>query len=196
MIAIRELEVKRAGRVICSVRSLDVETGETVAIIGGNGSGKTTLLRRLAGLETSSRGKCEIAATMAERVFVGQSPFLFRGKVLDDIAYGLRARGVPRRVRRDRAADWASRLGLGGIVDRDTNRLSGGERRRAALARALILEPRLLLLDEPFADLDDEGCAALVTILRATAGLTVLIASPQSLEQDLKHRVFRISGTE
>jgi len=154
MITIEHLHVEKAGRTICSVEQLNVSKGERVAIVGENGSGKTTLLRVLAGLETGYRGQCHTAAARSERTYVGQSPYLFRGTVLFNVTYGLRHRPA-RRAERDRLAhDWLGRFGLAGQAQERVEHLSGGERRRVALARAMVLRPRLLLLDEPLADLD------------------------------------------
>lgn len=153
--------------------ALDVDlrlpTGEVVALLGPNGAGKTTLLRALAGLVPFERGRVvldgavlEDTATSAyvppERRPIGmvfQDHLLFPSlSALENVAFGLRARGVPRGEARNRAAEWLERVDLAGHAGARPAALSGGQAQRVALARALAIEPRLLLLDEPLAALD------------------------------------------
>jgi len=182
MIEIRNLRVVRAGRAICCVESMGIESGERVGIVDGNGSGKTTLLRILAGLEDCYEGEVRIQALRRERVFVRQAPFLFRGTVIHNVTYGLRARGVARADARREVQAMLSQLGLERLSEVSTRNLSGGERRRVALARALVLKPRLLLLDEPQNDLDADGRDRLQAIMDAVPDMTVIQASPQALD--------------
>jgi sulfate transport system ATP-binding protein len=147
--------------------SLEVASGELVALLGPSGSGKTTLLRAVAGLETVDAGRVrfgEIDAsqlTLRERRigFVFQHYALFKHmSVLDNVAFGLRAR--PRKTRpseseiRSRVMELLNLVQLDGLEMRYPAQLSGGQRQRVALARALAIEPRVLLLDEPFGALD------------------------------------------
>jgi tungstate transport system ATP-binding protein len=188
MIRIHNLEVTRQGRVICRVPALTVARGERVGVVGPNGSGKTTLLRILAGLEQDFAGTCRVDADPRERVYVHQAPYLFRGTVLSNVTYGLAARGVGRRERTRRAREWLGRFDLEALAGRDVRQLSGGEVRRTALARALALRPPLLLLDEPLADLDTRGTAALLDALNSLPQSTVLMASPTDLPPGLVER--------
>lgn len=194
MIELDELCVVKGGRTICHVSRMAIASGERVAILGPNGSGKTTLLRVLAGLETDYAGRCTIDALWRDRVYVHQSPYLFRGTVMFNATYGLRVRGVNRTEGRRRANEWLERLGLGGLARQRVTNLSGGERRRVALARALILRPRLLLLDEPLADLDNDGAAAISAALEELPESTVMVASPTSLPGELTSREFLLQG--
>ncbi|WP_127089874.1 sulfate/molybdate ABC transporter ATP-binding protein [Aquabacter cavernae] len=147
--------------------SLDVRSGELVALLGPSGSGKTTLLRTVAGLEGLDSGTVLMGGTDAATVpvrhrgigFVFQHYALFRHmKVADNIAYGLRAR--PRATRpaeaeiRRRVEELLVLIQLEGFGGRFPAQLSGGQRQRVALARALAIEPKVLLLDEPFGALD------------------------------------------
>src|SRR3954453_9166177 len=158
----------RLGRLDLSV-ALDAADGETVAVLGPNGAGKSTLLRALAGLVPLDDGSIAIHDTVLddpgagtfvvpERRGVGvvfQDYLLFPHlSVLENVAFGLRSRGVGRVDARVRASEWLARVGM---ADRGRERptmLSGGQQQRVALARALVTEPRLLLLDEPLAALD------------------------------------------
>jgi ABC-type sugar transport system ATPase subunit len=180
VIHLRDLEVRRGERVICRLDHWEVKRGERWIVEGPNGSGKSTLLRLLAGLETPDRGHLRIDAAPKQRVFIHQSPYLFRGDVRTNLAFGLRARGFSRRERERRLAPWIETFELASLLDRRTGGLSGGERRRVALARALVLDPALILLDEPFSDLDRERSERLRERLEALS-TTVIISSPRSL---------------
>ncbi len=188
MIRIEGLRVARNGTTICAVDELAVERGERVAIQGGNGSGKTTLLRVIAGLERDAAGRCEVDTAPRDRVYVHQNPYLFRGTVLRNVTYGLRARGVARGDREELAHAWLAKLGVDCLAKRRADHLSGGERRRVALARAMLLKPKLLLLDEPFAEMDADGERDLVRLLADETDATVLIATPTELPDGVARR--------
>lgn len=147
--------------------SLDIESGELVALLGPSGCGKTTLLRIIAGLETADSGSVLLSGTDALRLdvrerqvgFVFQHYALFRHMtVFENVAFGLRVR--PRETRppepelKRRVTELLKLVQLDWIADRYPAQLSGGKRQRIALARALAVEPRVLLLDEPFGALD------------------------------------------
>ncbi|HLT69243.1 MAG TPA: ABC transporter ATP-binding protein [Acidimicrobiales bacterium] len=148
---------------------LRVDDGEVVALLGPNGAGKTTTLRAIAGLRPLDGGRVELDGRVldepASRTFVPpeqrpvgvvfQDHLLFPHlSALDNVAFGLRARGLRRRAARAAAHAWLERMGLAGVAGARPRTLSGGEAQRVALARALAVEPRLLLLDEPLAALD------------------------------------------
>ncbi|HKN49184.1 MAG TPA: ATP-binding cassette domain-containing protein, partial [Actinomycetota bacterium] len=146
-----------------------VADGEVVAIVGPNGSGKTTVMRALAGLVPLTAGRIVLDGQVLEdpdqelRVpperrpvgFVFQDYLLFPHlSALENVAFGLRCRGMPRGQARDRAREWLDRMGLASHMTARPRALSGGQAQRVALARALATDPRLLLLDEPTAALD------------------------------------------
>ncbi|WP_165072015.1 ABC transporter ATP-binding protein [Paludisphaera rhizosphaerae] len=143
--------------------AFDVADGERLVILGPSGSGKTTLLRLIAGLDQPTTGEIlfdgkRIDGVPPHRRDVGMvfqepslHPFL---DVAGNLEFGLRARGVPREERRRRVAEVASMLRLDGLLNRRPAALSGGERQRAAIGRAVVRRPAVLLLDEPFSSLD------------------------------------------
>ncbi|MGR4879711.1 ABC transporter permease [Streptomyces sp. LARHCF249] len=143
--------------------TLDAEPGTTIAVVGENGAGKTTLLRALLGLTPRAHadlrlGGADVTALPPHRrqvAWVPQDGALFPHlSALANTAYGLRARGVGRAGARREAQAWLDRLGVGHLAARRPAQLSGGQAQRVALARALAARPRLLLLDEPLAALD------------------------------------------
>lgn len=193
MIHIENLRVNKNGTTICTVPALEVGPGERVGILGANGSGKSTLLRVLAGLEQAFQGTCHVDVVRRDRVYVHQRPFLFRGTVLYNAMYGLRARGLNGRAGEEQARHWLEQLRIENLAVRRVNNLSGGERRRTALARALVLKPRLLLLDEPLADLDAESAAAVREAVGELTETTVVVASPTELPDGLTTRNYRLA---
>ncbi|WP_349897078.1 ABC transporter ATP-binding protein [Parafrigoribacterium soli] len=158
--------------------SLQVPTGRTVALLGPNGAGKSSALRAIAGLVRPASGSIRLDGTTFDdptvhldserrRVgFVFQDYLLFPHlSSLENVAFGLRATGVPKEEARDRAMAWLDRVGLARFAEARPAQLSGGQAQRVALARALVGEPRLLLLDEPLAALDASVKAELRTEL-------------------------------
>ena len=149
--------------------SLFIPAGTTVALLGPNGAGKSTAVAAMAGLMPIDSGRIDLAGTTldapADDVFVPpesrrigvvfQDYLLFPHlTVVENVAFGLRSRGVSRPEAMERAGDWLERLELGGLERRKPPQLSGGQAQRVALARALVIEPDLLLLDEPLSALD------------------------------------------
>lgn len=192
MINVRDLNVVRGGRTICCVPELKVERGECVTVQGPNGSGKSTLLRVLAGLIRDFSGNFTVDAAPRDILFVHQTPLLFRGTVRHNVEYGLKARGLSAKERRSVADPWLERLGLKEPADRRVDNLSGGETRRTALARALVLNPAVLLLDEPFSDLDQSGIDE-VSRLLGDLDATIVIASPTSIPRECVNRSVHIA---
>ncbi len=181
IINLQNLRVRKTGRVICTVDALAVQPRERLLILGGNGTGKTTLLRLIAGLETEYTGRREVQVDPGQCVYVHQRPYLFRGSVLSNVLFGLRARGLTKSTAEPLALKVLERLGILQLAQRSVSRLSGGEIRRAALARALVLQPRLFLLDEPLAEMDADGAATILRLLADMGQATILIASPTDL---------------
>ena len=161
---------------------LTVEPGRTMALVGPNGAGKTSCLHALAGLVRIDAGSIALGDEVldggrggrfvepAQRGvgFVFQDLLLFAHlSVLENVAYGLRSRGMARQPARSSAAAWLERVGLEGVAQARPGELSGGQAQRVALARALATEPRVLLLDEPLSAVDSSARAQLRRELRA-----------------------------
>ena len=187
-VRISNLTVIKNGQTICQLPRLEATSGERIGIIGPNGSGKSTLMRVIAGIETDFSGEVTRNADPPDCVFIHQTPYLFRGTVRHNVEYGLRARSIKRDARQAAATDWLSRLGIAGLSDRKVHDLSGGERRRVALARACVLKPQILLLDEPLADLDPSGIELVHKALTALAQTTILVTSPTALPESFVER--------
>ncbi|MBI4393130.1 MAG: ATP-binding cassette domain-containing protein [Euryarchaeota archaeon] len=145
---------------------LAIPSGEVVSVIGPSGAGKTTLLKGILGLLSAERGSVRLDGRMDDEIrlqaaAVFQRPALFSGTVADNVGYGLALRGIDRYERRQRVARALELVGLAGFEDRKARTLSGGEGQRVAFARAIVYDPRLLVLDEFTANLDPPNAAIL-----------------------------------
>ena len=178
-----------------AVKELDFEIreGEFLAIMGPSGCGKTTTLRMLAGLEAPTTGEIRLNGQVMNEVrpherdtpLVWQSlalfPFL---SAQENVEFGLKMRGVDKGERRERALKWLDKMGILEFADRDISTLSGGQKQRVALARSLVMEPQILLLDEPLSALDAHlviRMQAVLTDLQRELGITfVYVTHSQS----------------
>jgi len=176
LLAVSGLRKTFGMRRLLDIERLDVEEGGAYILTGANGSGKTTLLRIIAGLEQADveefrfRGEPLPLAPYPERlrravVYVHQHPYLFHTSLRHNLQYGLKCRGLPEAERTRRVEDAVAWAGLSAQIRTPPGKLSGGERQRAALARARALDPELLLLDEPTANLDRKGRAQTLALL-------------------------------
>ncbi|MDQ1902164.1 ABC transporter ATP-binding protein [Paracoccus sp. WLY502] len=198
---------KRFGSYI-AVQKMDLKIwqGEFLAIMGSSGCGKTTTLRMLAGLEAPSEGVIRLAGKpindlpswARDTPMVWQSlalfPFL---SVIENVEFALKMRGVGRAERRRRAEQWLDRMQIGEFADRDISQLSGGQRQRVALARSLVVEPQILLLDEPLSALDAalkvRMQSVLKTLQRETGITFVYVTHSQSEAFSMADRVVIMS---
>lgn len=192
MLSVRDLEHRHGGRRVLAVAALDLEPRTATAVVGPNGAGKSTLLRLLAFLERPTVGtllldgaplRSRAERRRARRVvtLVEQRPLLFRGTVRDNVRYALGLHGVRGAEAARRTADALERLGLGPLADRPARTLSEGEIQRVAVARALALRPRILLLDEPVAGADRAAAAQFYRVLdeQRRRGVALCFASHQ-----------------
>ncbi len=192
LLELRNVEVHYDGKRALDLDRFAIERGRSLVLLGHNGAGKSTLLRILGLLERPTHGVVVFDGEPAPRrgrallaarrriANVLQQPLLCRTSVTGNVAMGLRFRGVPAPERRRRADVWMKKLRLADFAERRAETLSGGEAQRTSLARALVLEPDLLLLDEPFAALDAPTRSELLADLRmalAGTGTTVVFAT-------------------
>lgn len=201
----RDITVRYGGRTVLDVAALSLTPGRTLALLGPNGSGKSTLLRVLALLERPASGRLEVlgeALTGAESqrlrlrrrmATVFQDPLLTDQTVFDNVAMGLRFRGLGGDQVTARVNHWLEKLGISSLAGRPARTLSGGEAQRVSLARAFVLEPEVLFLDEPFGSLDLQGRETLAleleAILREARIATVLVTHDRGEAQLLGDEV-------
>jgi tungstate transport system ATP-binding protein len=166
------------------LETLRVDAGDVMALVGPNGAGKTTLLMLLAFLIRSTRGRAEffgknpwaddVRNLLARRdaVLVTHHPYLFKGTVFDNVAFGLKVRGLPEAEQRDRARRALALVELEGWEAKPASGLSAGQAQRVALARAMALRPRALLLDEPTANIEAGLGLRIEAVIREISGET------------------------
>jgi len=208
LIEVRNLVVKRGGRETLKVDSLSIPRGETLALVGPNGAGKSTLLLTLARLIKPASGEIVFAGTSISQLddleyrrkisFVFQDPLLLDMTVEQNIALGLKFRNTPKEEVHPRVWKWIKHLGIESLAKRRAGQLSGGEAQRVSLARALVLEPELLLLDEPFSSLDPPTRSKLLDDLSALLAkdhrTTVFVTHNLNEAAKLSHRIAVIVG--
>ena len=174
--------------------SLQIFEGEFLSIMGPSGCGKTTTLRMLAGLEEPSEGEIQLAGERINNVTVSErdTPMVWQSlalfpflNVIKNVEFGLKMRGVSVTERRQRALDWLERLEIVDFADREISQLSGGQQQRVALARSLVTEPRILLLDEPLSALDANlvvRMQGVLTKLQKELGITFVYVTHRQSE--------------
>ncbi|WP_019141485.1 energy-coupling factor ABC transporter ATP-binding protein [Noviherbaspirillum massiliense] len=181
LLTLHRLRKRFGERILFDIEALAIEAATAYVLTGRNGAGKSTLLRILAGLERAEVEQAHFlgqpvswhpyAAAMRDAVvYVHQHPVMFSTSVAANIGYGLKARGLPKRAiatRVEQAMQWADVVHL---RDSKPDSLSGGEKQRVALARAKVLAPRLLLLDEPTANLDGAAREKVIELIPGLVG--------------------------
>lgn len=204
LLVVERLQVMRDGHFgILHDVSFCIGAGERVAVIGPNGAGKTSLLHTLAGALTPGAGHVSLAGERVQTgrfnpaislVFQRAEDQLFCPTLREDVAYGARAIGE-RGVALDQVVDSAlERTGLSGLDERLTHQLSGGEQRMACVAGALVMRPRLLLLDEPSAQLDARNRRRLIDCLHTLDQALLLASHDLELVRELCTRVLLIDA--
>jgi iron complex transport system ATP-binding protein len=186
----RGLSVGRGGRAVLEDVALAIVPGERLALVGPNGAGKTSLLRVLAGLDRPLAGELRWhgGALPPGQARVRQVGVLLQGEpaapfsVEELVALGLGLDRPPSAAERQVVAAALARMTVGGLSDRPCAHLSGGEWQRAALARALVADPRLLLLDEPTSQLDPARRAALFALLDGLRGRVAVVLATHDLD--------------
>ncbi len=166
MIEISNLLIQRNGRDSLRVDALHIQRGETLAVVGPNGAGKSTLLLALAHLLKPTKGEIKFKDKNIKEwddleyrrkiAFVFQDPLLMDMTVEQNIGLGLKFRGVEKNEIKHQVEKWSKSMGVDSLRARRANQLSGGEAQRVSLARAFVLNPELLLMDEPFSAVDPQ----------------------------------------
>ena len=156
MLSAQNVTLAYGGEPVLEGASLGLQAGQFVSLVGPSGSGKSSLLRAVMGLQAISSGRIETSGLKADDIgILFQDDALLPWRTaLENVALGLRLHGVDRRSATAEAGAWLERLGLAGLGGRYPRELSGGQRKRVALAQVLARKPRLLHMDEPFASLD------------------------------------------
>jgi len=179
------------SNVALDIEELTIAEGRLYALTGANGAGKSTLLSILAFLAPPTSGEIFYAGKRVDRdhgsveeyrrkvTLLHQSPYLFGGSVDDNVAFGLKVRGIRGEEQRRRIDEALGVVGLRGFRDRKARELSGGEAQRVAMARALALKPEVLLLDEPLANIDRETTGLLEAVIASlpAQGTTVVMTT-------------------
>jgi tungstate transport system ATP-binding protein len=208
MIQIQDLLIHRNGRAVLKIDSLDIARGETLTVVGPNGAGKSTLLLALARLLRPSCGDILYDGRSLKQwneleyrrkiSFVFQAPLLMDMTVEQNVALGLKFRSTPKEDARMRVKKWMEQLDVDSLAKRRASQLSGGEAQRVSLARAFVLEPELLLLDEPFAALDPPTRTKLLddlsALLKQDRRTAVFVTHNLNEAARLSHRMAVIVG--
>jgi tungstate transport system ATP-binding protein len=209
LLELRDLKIQRGGVQVLDVPSFHLRENEFVSLVGPNGAGKSTLLLSIMCLLERSGGRVfwrgqevgtdRAALDLRRRIaMVLQEPLLFDASVEDNVASGLKIRGVGRAETRRRTAAYLERFNLAHMAQRSARKLSGGEARRVSLARALVVEPDLILLDEPFANLDPPTRQSITqdleTIIQETGTTAVLVTHDPADSLRLSDRIVVMEG--
>ena len=192
---LKNISYEYDGKRVLDIPDLSIRKNQITSLIGSNGSGKTTLLNLLAFLEEPSTGELSFFGndatgssqlTLRRRVaMVSQSPYLLRGTVFDNIVKGLKFRGLSKHEQLQQAERAMEIVRISEFTDRNVKQLSGGEAQKVTLARALALQPEVLLMDEPFSHLDQKSTDQLEVILRQLAeeqNTTVVLSTHDHLQ--------------
>jgi tungstate transport system ATP-binding protein len=192
------IRVLHGGKPILNLEALDIPEGAFLVVVGPNGAGKTTLLHILAFLLSPEEGRIAFRSFDLAKdrlpllhrrsvTLVMQQPYFFSGSVLENARYGLRVRGEPKEASLGRAREALDRVGLADLASQKARTLSGGEGKRLAVARAIAVEPKVLLLDEPTADVDEKNVSRiedLVLALHREKGTTVILSTHDRNQAD------------
>ena len=183
-LVLEDVSFVAGDRAILDRVNLTLESGVRSVILGANGAGKSVLLRICHGLLTPTSGRVrwnapEVPGAPRRQAMVFQRPVLFRRSVLGNLRFALGLAGVPRDRRDERAHTALARVGLAGFADHPARVLSGGEQQRLALARAWMLAPEVLFLDEPTASLDPSAAREVESVIAAihAAGTKIVLVT-------------------
>ncbi|GLP97541.1 ABC transporter ATP-binding protein [Paraferrimonas sedimenticola] len=193
-----DLQVGYQQTLLLNVDHLSLAEGDSIHLQGANGSGKTSLLKCLAGLQKPLTGQVQLQTdwptpwyrrnpSLGQVVYLHQSPYLFEGNVRDNLQFAWRLRQAQPHTREQAFTQALDLVGLGGRELESANSLSGGERKRLALARLWVVQPRLMLLDEPLANLDTHSqrliLQAVAQLQANGCGMIITSHQPQGVSE-------------
>ncbi|GAB7026885.1 energy-coupling factor ABC transporter ATP-binding protein [Geotalea toluenoxydans] len=199
LFTLRSIRKFYRNNIVLDLEHLDIHQGRCYLLTGQNGAGKSTLLNILAFLSPPTSGDISfeghgvdwksrtLLACRQKVTLLHQSPYLFAGTVFANVAYGLNARKIPHGLQQQLVDEALDSVGLSGFQARPVQDLSGGEAQRVAMARALILKPLVLLLDEPFSSVDRKTAEMMESILASLpqGGTTVIMATHEPSREPL-----------
>ena len=181
MIKVEDVVVERRGKRLLGPVTFAINDKGITAVVGPNGAGKSTLLRLMHGLERARYGHLNLPIHMCpqQQAFLFQHPILLRRSVQQNLILPLKLRGVTTEIREQEVVKIATEFGLNKLMEQDAFLLSGGEKQKLTLARALIIKPNLLFLDEPSANLDRPSTLIIENAVKVVAdqGCKVILAS-------------------
>ena len=190
LITVKNLEVRAGKKMLLSIPHFEIQEGEVLGIMGPNGAGKSTFIKALSLLEKPAQGSIllkhqditdDLTLEMRRKFAVAmQQPLLLDTTVFQNVAIGLKLRNLPRQEVKQKVAFWLGKFQIGHLAKKHAAHLSGGEAQRVNLARAMVLEPEVLFLDEPFSALDFPTKAQLLkdikSIIEQTKTTTVFVS--------------------
>lgn len=182
-VSVQAAEVRRRGKRLLGPVDVTLDGRGLTVVLGPNGAGKTTFLRMLHGLERLSAGRvtwdAPLDIAMRGQAFVFQTPIVLRRSVLENVAYPLVIRGMRKADAMDKTRSILATVGLADLAEMPATRISGGEKQKLALARALITDPKVLFLDEPCSSLDGTATKDIEAVLSTVVaqGMRVIMSS-------------------
>lgn len=198
-VSVKNLKRYYFEKLVLDIDNLTMEKGKITGIIGPNGSGKSTLLNIVAGLDDEYLGTVEYNRQLINKniyrkmTIVSQKPYLFRRKVYDNIEYPLKVRKMKKDKIKMKVDDIIERFEIEDLRDKRAHLLSGGESQKVSLARALVFEPRLLLLDEPTSNIDPESIKIMereiVRFNEETKGTVIIVTHNMEQSRRLCHDI-------
>lgn len=201
-VSISTLKKYYSDKQVLDIDNLCIEKGKITGLIGPNGSGKTTLLRIISGLDSDFTGTVKYDDHLLDKdiykkmTLVTQKPYLFKRRVYENIEYPLKVRRVNKKLRKEKVEEIMARFEIGDLRNKKGHLLSGGESQKVSLARAIIFEPELLLLDEPTSNIDPVSIKIMereiLNFNKETKGTVLIVTHNIEQAERLCHRIIRL----
>ncbi len=201
-VSISTLKKYYSDKQVLDIDNLCIEKGKITGLIGPNGSGKTTLLRIISGLDSDFTGTVKYDDYLLDKdiykkmTLVTQKPYLFKRRVYENIEYPLKVRRVNKKLRKEKVEEIMARFEIEDLRNKKGHLLSGGESQKVSLARAIIFEPELLLLDEPTSNIDPVSIKIMereiLNFNKETKGTVLIVTHNIEQAKRLCHRIIRL----